>query len=58
MAMWDPGTPDERSRRIQIVRDYVRAFFDKTLLAQRQTLLDAADSAYPEVKVERFAPAR
>jgi predicted dienelactone hydrolase len=58
MAMWDPGTPDERSRRIQIVRDYVRAFFDKTLLDNPQTLFDAAEGPYPEVKVERFEPAR
>jgi predicted dienelactone hydrolase len=56
MAIWDPGTTDERHRRIQIVRDYVRAFFDKTLLDKGATLFDAAGSPYPELKVERFEP--
>jgi hypothetical protein len=55
-AIWDPGTLEERYRRIQIMRDYVRAFFDKTLLGKEQTLLDADSSPYSEVTVERFGP--
>ncbi len=58
MAVWDPGTPDERNRRMQIIRDYVRAFFDKTLRGWKQTLLDAEASPYSEATVERFEPVK
>lgn len=59
MALWDESTPGEqRRRRIQILRDYTRAFFDKTLRGQEATtLFDAPQSAYAEVTVERFEPA-
>jgi hypothetical protein len=56
MALFDPGTPDERRRRMQIIRDYARAFCDQVLLSNEQTLLDATPGPYPEVKVERFGP--
>lgn len=54
----DPGTPAERNRRIQIIRDYVRAFFDKVLLKKERTLLDGESGPYPDVTVERFKPMR
>lgn len=57
-ALLDPGTPAERQRRIQIIRDYLRAFFDKTLVGKSDTLLDAATGPYEEVTVARFEPAK
>ncbi len=58
LAAWDVGTEEERHRRMQIIRDYVRAFFDKTLLGKPHTLLDMETSACAEVKVERFSDAK
>ena len=55
-AIWDPGTPQERVRRIQIMRDYVRAFFDKFLLDNEKTLLDETTGESDMVTVERFQP--
>ncbi len=57
MAMWDLGPIEERQRRVQSIRDYVRAFFDKQLRGQADTLLDAAASPYAEVTVEQFRTA-
>ena len=44
--------------RIQIVRDYSRAFLDKVLRNDERTLIDSDASPYAEVTVERFGPAR
>ena len=57
MAMWDPDSLEVRHRRIQIVRDYTRAFLDKVLRGDEHTLLDSDASPYAEVTVERFVPA-
>jgi mRNA-degrading endonuclease RelE of RelBE toxin-antitoxin system len=46
----------ENPRRMQIVRDYVLAFFDKYLRTKKATLLDDRSNPYPEVTVERFGP--
>jgi dienelactone hydrolase len=54
MAMWDAEPLEVRYRRMQIIRDYVRAFFDKHLSNRTDTLLDASQGPYPEVKLERF----
>jgi predicted dienelactone hydrolase len=58
MAIWDPDSLEARHRRIQIIRDYSRAFLDKVLRNDEHTLLDSDASPYAEVKVERFGPAR
>lgn len=41
-------------RRMQIIRDYTRAFFDRTLRGQHGTLLDDFAPIFPEVTVEVF----
>ncbi len=57
MGIWDPDSLEVRYRRMQIMRDYVRAFFDKHLIARTDTLLDASQGPYPEVTLERFSTA-
>jgi len=45
-------------KRMQIVREYVRTFFDKYLRNTKATVLDGPlVPSYPEVTVERFGPA-
>lgn len=40
-----------------IVREYVLAFFDKTLRGEKPTLLQRGDSSpFPEVQIEQFTP--
>jgi predicted dienelactone hydrolase len=56
MALWDAEPVDARLRRVNLLRDYLRAFFDKTLRGDRDTLLDAERPPDDAVKVERFAP--
>ena len=51
--LWIPGDLETRHHTVKIVRDYTRAFFDKHLRGQTDTLLDAAKSPYDEVTVER-----
>lgn len=58
MAMWDLGPIEERQRRIQSIRDYTRAFFDKHLKGQGGTLIDAEKGPYAEASVERFGAAK
>jgi dienelactone hydrolase len=55
-VLWIAANPKDHQRRTQIVRDYVRAFFDKQLRGTAGTVLDADKSPYAEVTVERFAP--
>lgn len=54
-VLWVGADPRQHFRRTQIIRDYVRAFFDKFLKSKDETPLDAATSPYEEVTVERFA---
>jgi len=54
MAIWDNDPLEVRYRRMQIIRDYVRAFFDKHLSSRSDTVLDASQGPYSEVTVERF----
>ena len=58
MAIWDLDSLEARHRRIQIVRDYSRAFLDKVMGNDDRTLIDSDASPYSEVTVERFGPAR
>jgi pimeloyl-ACP methyl ester carboxylesterase len=58
MAMCDSDSLEARRRRIQIIRDYSRAFLDKVLRNDEHTLIDSDASPYAEVMVERFGPAR
>ncbi|MDQ3920230.1 MAG: hypothetical protein M3348_17340, partial [Acidobacteriota bacterium] len=49
------GLPTAQRRRdTQIIRAYALAFFDKYLRALPQPLLDAPQTSYPEVTVEKF----
>ena len=54
MAIWDNDPLEVRYRRMQIIRDYVRAFFDKHLSNRADTLLDASQSPYAEVTLQKF----
>jgi dienelactone hydrolase len=54
MAIWDNDPLEVRYRRMQIIRDYVRAFFDKHLSNRADTLLDASQGPYSEVTLEKF----
>ena len=47
---------DVAARRLRIIADFTRAFFDRTMLDRPATLLDDVASAYPEVVVERYEP--
>ena len=58
MAICDSDSLEARHRRIQIVRDYSRAFLDKVLRNDEHTIIDSDASPYAEVTVERFGPAR
>lgn len=42
---------------MEIVRAYVVAFFDKYLKNREAPLLDNVRKVFPEVDVDRFAPA-
>jgi hypothetical protein len=55
-----PATPalSAKLRNMQIVRTYVHAFFDKHLMGNTVPLLDGPASEYPEVRIQRFDPAR
>lgn len=57
MLLWDAEPAELRLRRVQILRDYVRAFFDKTLRGQG-SLLDEPAGPYAEVTIERFGGPR
>jgi hypothetical protein len=54
MAVWGAGKDEDKDRKIQIVRDYVRASCDKILKGRTETLLGADDGPYSEVRVESF----
>jgi predicted dienelactone hydrolase len=56
MVIWDPDSLEARHRRIQMIRDYTRAFLDKFLRGDPQTLLDSDSSPYTDVTIERFQP--
>jgi alpha-beta hydrolase superfamily lysophospholipase len=53
-VLWVANNPKPHFRRTQIVRDYTRAFFDKFLRGDGDTLFDSAQGPYEEVTVERF----
>lgn len=44
----------DAARTLQVVRDVTRAFFDKSLLHKRGTLLDRGASSYRELELYRF----
>jgi alpha-beta hydrolase superfamily lysophospholipase len=56
-----PATPEESAanrKRIQIVREYLRAFLDRYLGTEPTTLLDRPTPAYPEIEVTDHSPSR
>jgi pimeloyl-ACP methyl ester carboxylesterase len=57
-VLWIAANPKPHQQRAQIIRDYARAFFDKFLRGDAQTILDAAASPYAEATVERFSAKR
>jgi dienelactone hydrolase len=57
VALWLPAKLEQPHHRVRIIRDYFRAFLDKTLGGKTDTLFDAKESPYAEVEVRRFAPA-
>ncbi len=48
--------PIEGQRGMQIITDYLLAFFDKHLKGESEPLLDGPSAAYPEVIFERRTP--
>lgn len=48
-AMPVPGQSLDGHRSVQITRDYVAAFFDKTLKGDSSPLMDGTSTVYPEV---------
>jgi dienelactone hydrolase len=57
-VLWVAADPKPHHRRVQIMRDYVRALFDKHLRGSADTILDAPQGPYEDVSVERFQPAK
>jgi D-alanyl-D-alanine carboxypeptidase len=54
----NPFTAAARRRKLQIVRAYLRAFFDQYLMDKPCALLNGRSNEYPEVVVQRFGPAQ
>ena len=48
--------PLEAGRTLEIITNYLVAFFDQHLKGQPQALLDGSSDAYPEVLIERYGP--
>ena len=53
----DTAEAEARAPILGVVRDYTRAFFDKTLKGLKTPLLDAGAASEFVVSVERFEPA-
>jgi len=56
-----PATDEESAahrKRIQIVREYLRAFLDRYLGTEPKTLLDRATPAYSEIEIADHSPSR
>jgi hypothetical protein len=56
-----PSTDEESAahrKRIQIVREYLRAFLDRYLGTEGKTLLDRPAPAYTEIEVTDHSPSR
>jgi len=56
-----PSTDEERAanrKRVQILREYLRAFLDRYLGTEPATLLDRPAPAYEEIKVAHHSPNR
>ena len=48
--------PLEGQRTLEVISDYLVAFFDQHLKGEDQPLLDGPSEAYPEVEFQRFEP--
>jgi hypothetical protein len=57
VALWLPAKLEQPHHRVRIIRDYFRAFLDKSLSGKADTLLDVAASPYAKVEVRRFTAA-